>query len=268
MVFSGIVLTVLATDEVGDVHRVAVVRVLHPGRRPQRTLGVGAVGLERREPRRRRTSPRRPRRRAGRWRCPPGPSRLPACGSPDGLEPLVDLGVDAGDEERRHRVDLGQVLAVGLGLLEALEVGVHDRVVAVEAEDQRDVDADALGEHVGDRRGALGGGRDLDEQVRPVDLGPQLLGRARWSPSASWARPGATSMETRPSTPPLASNGRLEHVAGVADVGGGDREDRLVDVRCPRRRARGPGRRTARRRRGRAAKIVGFVVTPDDGAVS
>ena len=56
---------------------------------------------------------------------------------------LVDLGVDARHEERGDRVDLRQVDAGGLGLLEAGQVRVDDLAVALQAEDQRDVDADA-----------------------------------------------------------------------------------------------------------------------------
>ena len=47
------------------------------------------------------------------------------------------------------------------------------RVVASQREDQRDVDADRLGQAGGDRGQALARGRDLDEQVRPVDRPPQ-----------------------------------------------------------------------------------------------
>jgi hypothetical protein len=44
-----------------------------------------------------------------------------------GFESLVDLGVHAGDEERGDRVDLGEVVAVGLGLLEASHELAHNR---------------------------------------------------------------------------------------------------------------------------------------------
>jgi hypothetical protein len=63
-----------------------------------------------------------------------------------GLESLVDLGVDAGDEKRCHRRDLADVVAIGGGLLEAVEIGIHDQFVALNREDQGDVDADALGQ--------------------------------------------------------------------------------------------------------------------------
>ena len=44
----------------------------------------------------------------------------------DGVEALVDLGVDARHEEGGDRVDGREVDARGLGLLEAGEVGVDD----------------------------------------------------------------------------------------------------------------------------------------------
>ena len=104
-------------DQVDDVHGVAVVGVLHAGRGPQRPLRLGAVGLER--------GPAvagedllvglegQPRvGDAGLALAAPG--RCPARRSV-GVEPLVDLGVDAGDEERRDRVDRGQVVAVRPG---------------------------------------------------------------------------------------------------------------------------------------------------------
>ena len=118
------------------------------------------------------------------------------------------------------------------------------------------------GDGLGDRRAALLGGGDLDQQVGPVDGLPERLRPRRWCASVSWARPGATSIETRPSTPSVASKTGRMIVAGVADVVGGELEDR-------------PGRR---RRRAAAssrdllvvplavgeapAKIVGLVVTP------
>ena len=90
--------------EVGEVHRVAVVGVLDAGGGPQRALRVGAVGLERREA------------LAGELLLvglvgEPGVGdarqahQVAGLRVTGGLEALVDLGVHAGDEERRHRVD-------------------------------------------------------------------------------------------------------------------------------------------------------------------
>ena len=87
-------------------------------------------------------------------------------------------------------------LEVALGLLEAGEVGLHHLGVAVEAEDERDVDAAALGDHRPDRGDALGRAGDLHVEVR---LGDRARGAARAAasvPALSRARSGATSTDT------------------------------------------------------------------------
>jgi hypothetical protein len=215
-------------DEVADVHRVAVVGVLHAGRGPQGTLHVGAGVLERQEPV---TGELLLERLVGQ----PGvgdagqPHQVARLGVAGGVEPLVDLAVHPGDEEGRHRVDLREVLAGCLRLLQALEVGVHDGVVALQPEDQRDVHADALGQHLGDRRGALGGRRDLDQQVLPVHLGPQLLGHLDGGLLVV-GHPGGDLDRHATVQSSGGLEGAGEDVTGLAYVGGGDREDRVVDV--------------------------------------
>src|SRR5699024_10314871 len=98
-----------------------------------------------------------------------------------------------------HGVDLRQVAAGGIGQLEPGEVGLHDVLVPLDGEDQRDVDADALTDGRGDRGQARLGGRDLDEQVlRPTTACRCLT--CSMVRSVSWARRGSTSMLTRPST--------------------------------------------------------------------
>jgi hypothetical protein len=71
---------------------------------------------------------------------------------PDLVEPPVHLGVHPADEERRHRGDAYQVLVTGL--LQAGEERIDDLAVPLQREDQRDVDADPLGQALGDRRDA------------------------------------------------------------------------------------------------------------------
>ena len=97
-----------------------------------------------------------------------------------GLEAAVDLGVDPADEERG---DAGHVGELGRPAgrhqrLEAADVGLHHLVVAVEPEDQRDVDAASLADQGVDGRHALLGRRHLDQQVRLGDAGVQLAGVA------------------------------------------------------------------------------------------
>ena len=86
------------------------------------------------------------------------------------LEALVRLGVDARDEERRDGVDLRRVAAARDEALEPAQVRLDDRLVAVEREDQRDVDRRAVRGAVLDRRQAGHRRRDLHVEVRALDL--------------------------------------------------------------------------------------------------
>ncbi|MBA2331542.1 MAG: hypothetical protein H0V94_01970, partial [Actinobacteria bacterium] len=67
---------------------------------------------------------------------------------------------------RKAKVDYDDVVET----LEAADVGLDDRLVALEREDQRDVDRLALRDRVLDRAQSGLGRGDLDEQVRPVDV--------------------------------------------------------------------------------------------------
>ncbi len=104
-------------DQVGDVEGVGVVGVLDPGRGPQRPLRLGAGLLE--------LLPAVARddleeRRVGDPRVGDRGLAAQAEGvvAAERLEPLVDLGVHPGDEERGDRLDLGQVQPGVAGLLE------------------------------------------------------------------------------------------------------------------------------------------------------
>src|SRR5438445_213652 len=63
------------------------------------------------------------------------------------LQPLVDLGVHARDEERRDGVHLERLPAL-LAALEALDEGFGDRRVCLDAEQQRHVDVDPVGDRL------------------------------------------------------------------------------------------------------------------------
>jgi hypothetical protein len=89
------------------------------------------------------------------------------------LEALVDLGVHARDEERRHRLDVDG-LALLQAALEAADVGLGHLRVLLDAEEQRDVDVAPLVDHLLDRGGALGRARDLDHEVGAIDALPVL----------------------------------------------------------------------------------------------
>ena len=96
-----------------------------------------------------------------------------------GLQAAVHLGVDPADEEGGHTGHPRQLVGparLHQGL-EAAQVGLHDVVVAVDPEDQRDVDALALTDERADGRDALLGRRHLHEQVGLVDRVVQMTGR-------------------------------------------------------------------------------------------
>jgi hypothetical protein len=84
------------------------------------------------------------------------------------VEALVCLGVDTADEEARHGCDRARVAAPGHEPLQAADVGPRDLRVALEREDERDVDGLALRDHVLDRGEARLRRRDLHEEVRLV----------------------------------------------------------------------------------------------------
>ena len=150
-----------------------------------------------------------------------------ASSEPIVVETRVDLGVHAGDEEGRDRLDAGEVEPGVAGSLEAGQVGVHDLLVADLAEDQGDVDADALGDGVGDRRQTLLGGGDLDQDVGAVDRAPEGAGRG--DGALGVVGQGRLDLDRDPAVGALLAGERCEDVARVADVLGGELEDDPVD---------------------------------------
>jgi hypothetical protein len=95
----------VGTDEGVDVERLGVRRVLGGRRRPQRSLDVGAPGGQRLPP-----GPAERLLEQPVGELPLGDGGLAPQGQrlvgADGLEPAVDLGVDAADEEGGHPVHL------------------------------------------------------------------------------------------------------------------------------------------------------------------
>ena len=59
-------------------------------------------------------------------------------------------------------------LASGQSILKAVDVGLHDLVIAIDAEDQRDIDIDAAADQLANGREVLRGCRHLDHQIWPV----------------------------------------------------------------------------------------------------
>jgi hypothetical protein len=181
-------------------------------------------------------------------------------------EALVDLGVHAGDEEGGDGVDAAEVVTVRAGLLESGEVGVDDLAVALEREDQGHVDRDARGESRGDRGQARLRRGDLDERVRAVDLGPQLL-RLGGRRGRVMREVGETSIDTRPSTPPVASNtGRKMSAASATSVVVISKIASSAETPC-RERGQGASYESSSLLPIAAWKIDGFVVTPDTSRV-
>jgi len=148
----------------------------------------------------------------------------------DGLQPLVDLGVDPRHEERRHRTDSRQVDAGRLRLLETVEVSVDDLAVTLEAEDQGHVDADALGGRRRDGAQALEGRGDLDHDVLAVDSRPELFGLGGCARGVV----GESGLDLDRDAPVFALRGvvhRTEDVARGSHVRGDDLEHRVVNAR-------------------------------------
>ena len=165
-----------------DVHHVGVARVLHPGRRPERALN----------PRPRVAQVREAlavedllEAHVGRARVPKARGAEQLGGRAGGLEALVDLRVDARDEEARNRMHVER-LARLTAPLETADVRLRDLLVGAHGEEQRDVDVDALEDRLLDRGDSGRGAGNLDEDVRAAEalpvvarLAKRLLGVAR-----------------------------------------------------------------------------------------
>ena len=165
-----------------------------------------------------------------------------------GLQALVDLGVHARDEEGRDRMPV-QRQALGLTALEALDVGLHDRLVGLHREQQRHVDVQAVVDRLLDRRDARLGGRDLDHQVRAVDRLPVLV-RLRRSCARCRARgpgrpPRTRSRRTRSCGRRRGAGRRRRPARPAAPARGRSRRSS-----CLRRRGAGRRRRSRPRRGG------------------
>ena len=162
------------SDELVNVDAIGVSRVLGAGGSPQRTLLLGALGLE--------SGPTRIvgelvlEQFVSETSVGDGGLAFESLGlvGADLLELLVDGGIHTGNEEGGDGTDVVQIVAVGVSLGDALDEGVDDLLVALEREDQGDVDGDALGQGGGDCRQAFEGCRNLDHGVRTVDLLPEL----------------------------------------------------------------------------------------------
>jgi len=121
-----------------------------------------------------------------------------------------------------------EAAASGRTLFEAGKECVQHRLVALQREDQGDVDRDAVGQAGRDRRQHGQGGRDLDEQVRPVHQPPQAAGLGRRALGV--AGDARVHLDRHPSVAPArAVINRAQDVAGGAHVPRRQQPQRLAD---------------------------------------
>ena len=128
----------LGADQLLDVHHVAVLRVLRRGRGPEAALRACAPFACQRLPALAREELLVA--LVGELRVRDRELALQLGGRTDLVEPPVGLGVDARDEEAGDRRDRAGVAAALDEPLEPAQVGLDDLGVALEREDQRDVD--------------------------------------------------------------------------------------------------------------------------------
>ena len=178
-------------DQVHHVHGVGEGRVLDAGRGPQRPLDARAARAERRPAGRRRTSARTARRRAARWPGRPVPRSASASGVP-----ILSSRSSTSVSTRLTKKDATEARpdrscpAAAAPSRPAMNASMTS-LVALQREDQGHVDADALGQALGDGRKPGLGRRDLDEQVGPVDQPPQRLRLGDGlAPSCRWRSAG------------------------------------------------------------------------------
>jgi hypothetical protein len=113
--------------------------------------------------------------------------------------------------------------------LESSQVGLHDLLVALDREQQRHVDVDAVGGEFLDRGDAGLGGRDLDHHVRKIQPPPELarLGDCplRVVGQVWRALEGDEAVVTAGRV-----GGRAQHSGRAADVFQRDLEEELLGV--------------------------------------
>ena len=141
----------------------------------------------------------------------------------------VGLGVDARDEERGDRGDGVDRLPARHAPLEAGEVGVDDLLVALDGEQQRDVDVDAAGGELLDRGDPGLGGGNLDHHVGPREALPQLE-RLLDGRRGVVGEVGRALERDEPVAPVAGVVGRAQQVGGTADVVEREREEELLRV--------------------------------------
>jgi hypothetical protein len=132
--------------------------------------------------------------------------------------------VSTRDEEARHGSEPVDRLAGCDAAFDAVDPGVRDLLVALDAEQQRHVDRDAGRRQLAEGLDALRRRGHLDEHVRAIDLGEEALGLAdrvgRVARELRWQLEGDLTV--------LAAGllvGRAQQVGAVPDVGEGEAEE-------------------------------------------
>ena len=95
-------------------------------------------------------------------------------------------------------------LSLGRARFDAGDVSFRHLPITRQPEEQRHVDADSFADELLDGRQPFGRRRDLDEDIRPVQRGPQPAGFLHRA-LVSCARWGLTSRLTYPSLPSVLS---------------------------------------------------------------
>jgi hypothetical protein len=113
----------------------------------------------------------------------------------------------------------GQVAVVGL---QAFQVGVDDLGVAVQAEQQGDVDRQPLTDRLVDGGHALGGGGDLDQQVGFGQASVQRPGGRHAGPGVVGQGGGQLQRDEPVAAAALVVQGP-QHGQGAVEVGGDQR---------------------------------------------
>ena len=150
------------------------------------------------------------------------------------VQPLVDRGVDAADEDAGDAADLGDVAAGPLQILKPGDIGFDHLLVDAHGEEQGDVDVQPATDQLADGRNAGRGRRHLHHQIgtrhrRPQ---PQRLGHGGFGIVGQIGR----AFQADIAVPALRLFvDRTQHVGGGTDIGDRqmlvDRGDAVVGLR-------------------------------------
>src|SRR5919107_734160 len=148
---------------------------------------------------------------------------------PDLIESLVGLGVHPRDEEARHRCHPGGISSGGYEALKAPDVGAGYGPVALQREDEGDVDGFAGGDHILDSRQARQRRRYLHHQVRPVHQIVQARRLLNCCPGVVGQVRGDLQRDVAVEAVRPLEDGH-EPIAGVPDIPTGELDEDLLGI--------------------------------------